>query len=163
MSIAVRIAIKQSSILEALVALSMDKDDKAAVLDEIGINLVENTRLRFSDQVTPEGEAWVQSLRAINQGGDTGRDTGRLLNSINHFVSGNSVEVGTNVAYAMPFHFGAHIEAKNSPWLKFQVPGGGWAQKASVDIPARPFLGISDEDEETVLDIISGFLGTRAP
>jgi phage gpG-like protein len=159
-SVAVRITTTRGSVLEALSALALERDDKTELLEQIGINMVENTRLRFGDQVAPDGTPWEPSLRALNEGGDTLRDKGVLLNSItSHVVGGDGVEWGTNVPYALPLHFGATIQAVNGPYLKFKVPGG-WAQKAEVTIPARPFLGMDSEDEQLVVDIIGAFMAT---
>ena len=160
MSVAVRITTKRTGVLSALSQLALERDDKSDLLDQIGINLVENTRVRFGDQVSPDGVPWEPSLRAINEGGDTLRDKGVLLNSFTHRQLTDSVEWGTNVPYALPLHFGATIQAVNGPYLKFKVPGGGWAQKAEVTIPARPFLGMDSDDEQLVVDIIGAFLNT---
>lgn len=159
MSIGVRIKINpDSGVLSALTKLALNSGDKTALLDEIGINLAENARLRFVDQVDPEGQPWKPSLRAKAQSGETLRDTGRLMASITHAVSGNSVEYGTNVFYAPYLHFGAHIKAVAKPYLVFKVPDGGWISKKDVTLPARPFLGLSSEDEQLVVDIIGNFL-----
>lgn len=158
MSVAVRITTTRPTVLSALSALALDSKDKVDLLDQIGINMVENTRLRFGDQVSPDGQAWAPSLRAINEGGETLRDTGHLLGSFAHQASGDSVAWGTNVPYAMPLHFGATIQAVNGPYLKFKVPGGAWAQKKEVTLPARPFLGMDSDDEQLVVDIIGAFL-----
>lgn len=159
MSIGIRVQIDpDSGVLSALAKLALDRDDKTTLLDEIGINLAENARLRFTDQVDPDGQGWKPSLRAKAQGGETLRDTGRLMASITHAVSGDAVEYGTNLFYAPFLHFGADIKAVAKPYLTFKVPGGGWARKKEVTLPARPFLGLSDEDEQLVVDIIGNFL-----
>lgn len=159
MSVGIRITVNDdSSVLSALNKLALDRDDKAALLNEIGINLVENARLRFSEQVTPNGSPWQPSLRALNQGGDTLRDTGVLLASLTHTVLAEGVEYGTNVHYAATMHFGDTIQASGSQYLTFRVPGGGWAKKKEVTIPARPFLGLDMDDEQMVVDIIGNFL-----
>jgi len=159
MSIGVRITVgDDSAVLSALSKLALDRDDKTALLNEIGVNLVENARLRFSDQVAPDGTPWQPSLRAINQGGDTLRDTGTLLASLTHAVLSEGVEYGTNVPYAATMHFGDTIRASAAPYLTFRVPGGGWAKKKEVTIPARPFLGLDSDDEQMVVDIIGNFL-----
>lgn len=162
MAIGVRVQIPQdSAVIAALSKLALDKDDKSALMDEIGITLSENARLRFVDQVTPSGEPWKPSYRAQVQGGETLRDTGVLMASITHqLISADAVEYGTNVPYAMPLHYGAHIVAKNAPFLMFPMAGGGFARKKEVTLPAREFLGLSAEDEEQVVDIIGNFLRT---
>jgi len=161
--IGVRVAVKQGSVLEALGRLALDRADKREMLDQMGITVAENTRLRFLDGESPEGEPWEESLRVKLQGGETMRDTGVLMNSITHVIIGDSaVEIGTNVPYAHPLHFGATIRAVNGPYLRFQVARGGpWASKKVVVLPARPFLGITDEDAREFVTIINLFLGTR--
>jgi len=162
MSIAVRANISpDTTVLAALSQLALERDDKTSLLDEIGINLSENARVRFGDQVSPDGSTWVPSVRAKLQGGETLRDTGRLMGSITHIVSGDSVEYGTNVDYAAALHFGAEIKSVSGPYLTFKIPGGGWAKKKSVTLPARPFLGLSTEDNDMVIDVIGSFLSVQ--
>ena len=127
--------------------------DKSAMFDEIGSELVTSTQLRFHDQHDVEGNPWKQSWRAKMQGGQTLRDTGRLMNSMTHNVLPNGVEVGTNVDYAHVLHFGADIMPKVAQYLTFNV-GGQWRKVKQVNIPARPFLGINADDERMILDII---------
>ena len=127
--------------------------DKSAMFDEIGSELVTSTQLRFHDQHDVEGNPWKQSWRAKMQGGQTLRDTGRLMNSMTHNVLPNGVEVGTNVEYAHALHFGAHILPKTAQYLVFNVLGN-WRKVKEVNIEARPFLGINADDERMILDII---------
>ena len=51
--------------------------------------------------------------------------------------------------------FGGTITAKNPKGLFF-FTGDGAARPKSVTLPARPYLGISSEDEEATLDVIEG-------
>jgi phage gpG-like protein len=94
----------------------------------------------------------------LKQGGDTLRDTGALLASLTHEVLADGVAYGTNVPYAPTLHFGATIKASGSDYLTFRIPGGGWAKKREVTIPARPFIGLDGEDEQSVLGLIGDFL-----
>lgn len=160
MSIAVRIEVKDGGVLAALAQLALEDNTKRDLLDMIGINEAENTRLRFSDQVGPDGQPWKPSIRAQKQGGDTLRDTGRLMNSITHRTGSDYVEVGTNVPYAAMMHEGGEIHALGGGYLKFQV-AGAWVQKRSVTIPGRPFLGLDAEGEQEVIGLIDQFLKTR--
>ena len=158
MSVGVRITTTDGRALAAMAQLMLTADNKAKLFDEIGISLAESARLRFIDQVGPDGQTWKPSIRATAQGGETMRDKGLLMNSITHRVLPDGVEYGTNVPYAIPLHFGAEIRAVNAPFLRFKIPGGGWVRKKSVKLPARPFLGINAEDEQTISDIINDFL-----
>lgn len=162
MSLGVKVHIDPTQpVIQALAHLALDRADKHELMDEIGVNLSESARLRFSDQHDPDGNPWEPSLRAKTQGGETLRDTGRLQASIAHVPSQDSVEYGTNVLYGKFMHFGGMITAKSAPYLKFRIPGIGWASKKTVKIPARPFLGLSGDDEQQVINIIDGFLAVR--
>lgn len=158
---AINVSFREGSVLSALSKLFIAPSEKAMLLDELGINLVENTRLRFTDQRGPDGEAWVPSIRAKMQGGETLRDKGLLMNSITHLVHPDEVEVGTNVPYATPLHFGAVIRPVNGPFLRFKMPGGGWVTMKEVTLPARPFLGIDEEDKTMLVEVIDAFLKGR--
>ena len=158
MSVGIRITTTDGRALAAMAQLMMTAENKTRLFDEIGVSLTESARLRFIDQSGPDGQPWVPSYRATNQGGETLRDKGILMNSLTHVVLADGVEYGTNVPYAGPLHFGAEIRAVNGPFLRFKIPGGGWVSKKSVTLPARPFLGINADDEQTISDIINDFL-----
>ena len=158
MSIGVRITVKDGRALAAMAQLTLTSDNKAKLFDEIGSSLAESARTRFIDQVGPDGQPWKPSIRAMTQGGETMRDKGLLMNSITHIVLADGVEYGTNVPYATPLHFGAEIRAVNGPFLRFKIAGGGWVSRKAVTLPARPFLGINADDEQTISDIINDFL-----
>ena len=134
MNLGLRVTITDTGVLAALSALAMDPSNKATLLDELGVDLVENNRLRFVDQEDPAGNPWVPSQRAIKQNGQTLRDTGALMGSLTHRVGADYVEVGTEVDYAVHLHYG------------------------TKNMPERGIVGFSDEDEVTVLDSVTAFL-----
>lgn len=127
--------------------------------EAIGDAMAQNTRLRISDQVDVDGSSFVQSYRAKEEGGQTLRDTGRLLNSIIYAADPRGVSwgVSSELPYAWVLNDGATITAKTKPYLRFKV-GGRWVQKASVTIPRRQFLGFNSSDKQEVLDLVSDFL-----
>ncbi|MCW8843603.1 MAG: phage virion morphogenesis protein, partial [Rhodobacteraceae bacterium] len=65
-------------------------------------------------------------------------EEGGLRDSIASYSSGTEVEVGSNLIYAAHQHFGG------------DETGSG--------IPARPFLGISDQDESDLRELVTGRL-----
>lgn len=152
----IHVRVDDKRVLEVLARVSLVGSQRRALFDAIGSTLVEGTRLRFIAGEAPDGTPWVPSQRATVQGGQTLRDTGRLMNSITHAVSDTTIEVGTNVEYAVPLHFGAHIRAAKD-WLT--VKGAyGWFKKKEVVLPPRPILGLSDSDARRVLSVIARFL-----
>ncbi len=132
---------------------------RQSLMEQIGEQLVSSTQQRFEDGRGPDGEKWQPSYRAQAEGGQTLVDTARLKNSIGYEASPNLVAVGTSVSYAATHQFGAEIRAKNASKLKFQV-GGRWAQKESVTIPARPFIGISKQDIEDTRETMQTWLAS---
>lgn len=131
--------------------------DKKAMFDEIGAYGVSSTQLRFVDQSDVDGNPWKQSWRAKLQNGQTLRDKGLLMNSLTHNSFENGVEWGTNIEYAIPMHFGSHILPKTGQYLVFNV-AGNWRKVKEVTNPPRSFLGINQDDDEEILDIIGRHL-----
>ncbi len=68
-----------------------------------------------------------------------------------------TLAIGTNRAHARVHQFGATIEAKNGQALVFAL-GDRIVQVASVTVPARPFLGLSNADREEAIAILEDFL-----
>jgi phage virion morphogenesis protein len=130
------------------------------LMDGIGREMVARTKLRFQAQTGPDGGPWPQSIRARVMGGRTLIQRGRLLESITHEASDSSVAVGTNTLYAAIHQLGGTIKAKTGKGLRFRLPGGlGSRTVKSVTIPARPFLGLSGEDEGVIKTLIALWLG----
>lgn len=131
--------------------------DRKAINQSIAESLRTSTDERFDNEMSPEGAAWKRSIRAGNSG-KTLTKTGRLRGSIHARASASGAAVGTNTVYAATHQFGTGsrtIRARNKPFLRFQV-NGSWvrAKQVTIKIPARPFLGISSEDEDEIRTII---------
>ena len=127
------------------------------LFDEIGAGLVNSIQHRFLTGTGVDGNPWKISWRARMQGGETLRDTGRLMNSYTHNVLSSGVEVGTDVAYAPHLRYGATILPKNGQYITFAVGGQYRKVKQSI-IPPRTQLGLDAEDEVMVLDIVGSFI-----
>lgn len=127
------------------------------LFDEIGAGLVNSVQHRFLTGTGVDGNPWKISWRAKLQGGETLRDTGRLMNSYTHNVLSSGVEVGTDVVYAPHLHYGATILPKNGQYITFAVGGQYRKVKQSV-LPPRTQLGLDAEDEVMVLDIVGSFI-----
>jgi len=142
----------------ALAALADAGTDLAPVMDEIGAMLVAATLDRFERGVAPNGTPWKPSGRAQREGGQTLVDSARLRDSITHDFDARSVTVGTNVVYAAIHQLGGTIRPKSGQFLKFPGPDGAPVFARQVEIPARPFLGISDGDAAEIGDIVADHL-----
>ena len=155
-SISVRIEGDTDRLLAKL--KSMENVDKAGIMNAIGEGIRTSTMERFRKQESPEGKKWKPSIRALETGDNTLILSRKLSTKINVKSNSSGAAVGTNLIYAATHQFGAErtIRAKNGKYLRFKV-GGKWASVPSVHvrIPARPFLGVSKEDEEEIRDILN--------
>lgn len=132
--------------------------DKAGINNAIAEAIRSGTIERFETETGPDGSAWSKSIRASEKGGLTLTVTGDLKSSINARATEKGAEVGTNLVYAATHQFGDSgrvIRAKNKPYLAFEYHGRTIRKKqVTVNIPARPFLGISDEDRTEIKSIV---------
>lgn len=133
------------------------------ILRAIGVGLARNTRRRFDLGVDPDGQPWAALHPAYEmdkKGPGILRESGMrggLQGSITFDVAGRELAVGSNKIYAAVHQFGATIKPRNGPYLVFRM-AGALVKARQVTIPARPYLGIGDEDEETVLEVAEAFL-----
>jgi len=137
-------------------------EDLTPLMDMCGALLETSTKDRLRDSNTaPDGTAWPVSMRAQLDGGKTLVESSRLANSIQYIAGPSQVEVGSNVIYAGIHQTGGEIRPKNGAALSFALPGGGWATVGKVTIPARPYLGISDQDREYLTATTVEYLDAR--
>lgn len=127
---------------------ALGKIDRRALLDVIGATVESQTRRRITDdKEAPDGNewaAWSGGYAAKRHGGHSLLEgEGLLLGSLGYAVAlaGDQVEVGSNMIYAATHQFGD--EKRN--------------------IPARPFLGLSRDDEAELDDAIDNFISRVLP
>lgn len=113
-------------------------NDATDLFDEIGSALVSSTQARFATSTAPDGSAWKPVLR----GGKPLVDQGILVGSITHAANADGIEVGTNLIYGAIHQFGGPAGRKSS----------------RIEIDARPYLGISDTDEDEIVGILRDFI-----
>ncbi|WP_151797375.1 phage virion morphogenesis protein [Acinetobacter bereziniae] len=163
MAIAITITAESSPVEAIFKSLGAYEREESKLFNELGSELLDQVQFRFIEGVGLDGNPWVQSWRAKMQGraemqgGQTLRDKGILMNSYTYNVLPNGVEVGTNVEYAAPLHFGALILPKNGAYITFNV-GGQYRRVKQVVLPPRTQLGINPENEESLLNIVGDFI-----
>lgn len=121
-------------------------EDPTDAFYDIGRYVVDRTRDRIEAGVSPDGTPWPPLTEATRRSKHKNKDKplqleGDLFDSIKAEPSRTGVVVGSDRPYAATHQFGR--------------PGGGWG---GSDIPARPFLGLSDEDIAEIDRIISARL-----
>lgn len=134
--------------------------NKKALMASVGEALVSGTIQRFNNEESPNGEKWEKSGRAIAEGGQTLSDTAHLRKSIDFAATPAQVMIGSNLLYARIHQLGGTIKPKKGKKLKFKGKDGKDVFVSEVNMPARPYLGVSktdmDEVRETMAEFIKG-------
>jgi phage virion morphogenesis protein len=89
--------------------------------------------------------------------------SGELSRGIRYQVTNGGVDIGTNRIYAATHQFGAIIRPKTKKALAIPMADGSLRLTKKVTIPARPFLGFSEKDKVTVLDILHHLIEEELP
>ncbi len=153
---------------KALLGAARRLSERQLLMDGIGEMMVSSTLQRFEDEEGPDGKAWKPSIRATpsedtrapvrrgkngrllkgsgkkikgRKGGKTLTNKGDLKKSIDRHVTDDEVTVGSNVKYA-----------------RIHQMRGRAGRGLSVDLPARPYLGVSEQDAEDIREMVGDFL-----
>lgn len=114
------------------------------------------TRRRISEEKTaPDGSAWKPNTEGTSTLLQTGQ---HLLQSIASEASSDMAEWGATWEHAHVHQDGMTIVPKNARALIFQI-GGKTVGASKVTIPARPFVGLSSENEAEIEELITDVLG----
>lgn len=114
------------------------------LMQAIGSVLEGSTRQRFADKQSPNGVAWAvlmpATVKAKNGRSNILVDSGDLIRSITFHASSDSVLIGTD-----------------RPYGKYHQTGTKKAD-GSTKMVARPWLGLSQQDQFDINDLIVGYL-----
>ncbi len=114
-----------------------------ALLNAIGAEVESQTRRRIEEEkADPDGVPWPDWSQAYARTRHAGHrlleGEGDLLDSIQYTVTGDTVEVGSNLVYAAIHQFGG--------------------AEVGMNIPPRPFLGLSPVNEAELADVVEDFI-----
>ncbi len=115
--------------------------DTQALMESVGEALRSGTIERFDAEEDPQGKKWKPSARAMAGGGKTLDKESHLKDSIDYATTSDKVMVGSNLPYA-----------------RIHQLGGKTGKGHKVDMPARPYLGVSEEDMDEVRETMADFL-----
>jgi len=147
----ITITVNDAEVRNALNALRDKMKDLKRPLREIGRVMQLSTERRFVDGKDPDNHMWLFNADwvAAIWAHDKKRSSwdkkplvwhGHLRDSIHYQVSAFALLVGTNSEYGADMQFGC---------LKY------WKRiKRNVNVPARPFLGVSKQDRVDILEIL---------
>ena len=128
--------------------------DMSKPMNDVGRFLVKTTKERIGAGITPEGNAFAPRAQSTHEayarknfsyGLPLNRSGDMRKNSISHDYGSDFAEVGSNAIQSAVMQFGAAKGSlgANSPW---------------GNIPARPFIGLSDSDQTGIIDILEEWL-----
>lgn len=153
------VEIKDEAVTAALMRASVALDNMEPLFWDIGEILMKSTLKRFETSTAPDGSKWKpKSQTTLNKAGARKSNrvdvrplfgpSGMLHSQIFYSAQADQVEITSNRPYAAMMQFGG---------TKAQFPHL-WG-----NIPARPFLGISEDDRVNITgqiaDYLSGALG----
>lgn len=160
----------------------MQGEGRELMLSDIGEYLLRSTRERAAKQVDPNGVPWQPLSKPYKKWKDKKRpgvpilkfDFHMLGDQLSYQVHDDVLLVGTNAPYGASHQFGATVHhAPRSTLVSFKKHGKGkrFASQKDADseswhgvrgydvtLPARPWLGLSDQDHVEVLAIASDHL-----
>lgn len=134
--------------------------DPQPALRSIGEDLVRTTHARFGQgqKRAPDNTPWARNsdVTIARKGRDNPLyQRGHLQGTIRYQLLGqNALAVGTNRGYAAVQQFGQPKGASGRTRRGAPIPWG--------DIPARPFLGLSDQDAADAVRVLRAYLARQA-
>lgn len=150
----IRIELNDEEITAAFARLSARLTDMSKPMNDVGRFLVKTTQERIGAGLTPDGAAFasraqstleIYARKKFSYGLPLNRSGDMRKNSISHTYGTDFAEIGSNAIQSAVMQFGAPKGSlgANSPW---------------GNIPARPFIGLSDDDRTGIIGIIEEWL-----
>lgn len=144
------ISVEDEEIRTGLPGLIGKMENMAALHKSVGEHMLNSVEDNFDNETAPDGTPWAHHAPAtvasrLRRNGNAEltilRESGALAGSFNYEADADQVEIGTPTIYAAIHHF-----------------GGAAGRNQSVDIPARPILGVSSDDEIALAEMAQDFL-----
>ncbi|MDO4698301.1 MAG: phage virion morphogenesis protein [Pasteurellaceae bacterium] len=158
----VNIEINQDTISTALAQAVAVLANPKAMFAEIGETLIEIHQIRFAQQQAPDGTPWQPLADWYKASKKRNADKiltadGHLRATLRYQASQKEVVFGSDRPYAAIHHFGGTIKPKGNYPLKLGA-GEKTPRAMQVEIPARPWLGLSAADEQQLVEIARSHL-----
>lgn len=120
------------------------------MLDAVDENFVQGGRPAWKPLTSRDGKPLMKS--------------GRLHGSIEPFADNDQAVVGTNVVYARIHQEGGKtrphiIRPRHKKALRFNGRFARQVNHPGSDIPARPFLSLTDDDNDAIRQAVIDYLG----
>ncbi len=162
-------------------------DNPRPLLANIREYLTRAHRQRFLDQRAPDGTPWAPLSPRYRKRKQQNADSilvlrGYLMNTLRGVIDDEALAFGTDRPYGAAQHFGAEIEHQardatlyfkrnrdGSVGNRFVKSGkSDFSQRANIgahstQIPARPWLGTSEDDDNHLVDMAKDYLAKAVP
>ncbi len=142
----IRVNVDDKRVRETLNRLVRAGGDMEDALAAIGEHLITSHRARFAEGVDPEGTPWApldpKTVARKKRNADKALiASGMLMETLRYQTAADRLEFGTDRIYGATHQFG----------------------RPEANIPARPFLGVSREDEAEIEAIIAEHIRRAIP
>lgn len=149
MADSIEITIDDKAVQAAFARLRDLANDMTPVMRKAAGHLADATEDAFQRERSPEGVSWVDLAESTKEKrarhghwpGQILQVSGALASSVTTDYGDDFAEIGSNVPYA-----------------RIQQLGGQAGHGHKVTIPARPFLGLSEETTDAIMDDVSDAL-----
>lgn len=173
----IELEINDGQVRAAFDRLQLVLTDMRPVMDEIGQSMVLSTKTRMQAGVSADGTPFaprsaVTLARYAAEGKKYGPKplwlTRTMQQNIAHSATADSVSWGSNAIQAAVMHFGAEqgefgaATGRTRPSEKRAKSQDYFTPIPWGRIPARPFLGISEDDRTNIFEIIGEWLERAA-
>lgn len=184
----IRIEIDAGTVDARLKAIADQASDLQPVMDAIGAYMVQATQRRFERETGPDGKKWARlSPRTAQRrigGSPRGYDhmlrvKNRLYSSVVYEADPDKVAIGSNLVYAAIHQLGGAIQVEAREQDIYQNydtktdtfdprfrkrAKSNFARRVkvgahSITIPARPYLGLDDDDRAEIVEIVNDHFG----
>lgn len=161
---------------KALQEMSQRVSNMRPMMKAIGDRIAEQTKRRFeAGGPAPSGQAWAKPKTPNPKRIRTLTVSGQLRDSIHYqLIDNNTVAIGTNKVYGAIHQLGGAItqgarselfqrnRSKKGSFTKGTIAGRGFTFKdRTINMPARPYLGLSTADSNEILGIINDYIAGR--
>jgi len=166
--------IDDAALLAALGRMETAGGDLSPTMKAIATHLETSTRMRFETESGPIGAKWAASQRATDEGGKTLTKSGDLRSSIKSAFTATTAEAGPEQSFGAAIYAAIHQFGfdKRRPVRahKRQVTqafGKQLSEAITVDVPAftrhvkmpaRPYVGWSEDDQRAAAEILTDHL-----
>lgn len=149
----IEVTVDSASVLQSLQKLASGCNNPRPALLAIGEKMLASTKRRFNTSTAPDGSKWAANspvTLARKKGTKPLVNHGVLRDQIGYQASDNVLTIFSTMQYAATQQFGAKRGAFGQTKNNRPIPWG--------DIPSRPFLGVSVEDEKMIENTVLTFL-----